>query len=113
MADFPAVIPDYGQSREIWRDPILIDVSKAGTIRARRLQPAKKRTFILGFTNLSFTNRNTLETHYNAHRLVAFNFTWPDGSGGPYSVIYANEGEIDWTKNNYQMWDGTIILAEV
>lgn len=110
MADFPSVSPDYS-STEQWRDPLLLDVSRSGAAKGRRLQPAKKRFFTLNFRVLSNTNKGTLETHYDAHRTLTFNFTWPDG-GGPYVVLYANADSITWTKSSFGRWDGTIELVE-
>lgn len=110
MADFPTVRYVYKKSGEQWRDPILADFSKSGAFRGRRLQPAKKRTITVGYENLSEADRATIQTHYDAHRTTTFNFTWNDGSGGPYTVAYG--GEPNWTKVALGYYDGSIILVE-
>ena len=112
MAAFPSVAPDYG-STESWRDPLLIDVSKSGALRGRRLQPTKKLTFNLQYKNLSDANRNTIQSHYDTHRTgvsATFSFTWAD-SASSYTVAYASEPT--WTKSAYGRWDGNVTLMEV
>lgn len=113
MADFPSIAPSYKASGEPSRDPLLADFSKSGAFRGRRLQPARKRTFILGFKALPSADRATLMSHYDAHRSTTFNFTWMDGSGGPYVVAYADQEGIEWTKSGPALWDGVITLVEV
>lgn len=113
MADFPnTVYPDYKQSSEGWRDPLLKDYSRSGAFRGRRLQPGKKKPITLAFKLLTNAERTTIETHYDAHRALTFNFTWPDGSGGPYVVAYADQGGITWVKSSPGRWDATIVLEE-
>ena len=113
MADFPTgIYPDFKQSSEPWRDPLLIDYSKAGNFRSRRLQSGKARTFVLAFTQLTTAQRTTIETHYDAHRTATFNYTWADG-GTTYVVAYANEEGLDWKRAGVGLWDVTILLAKV
>lgn len=112
MADFPSTVyPSYKSSGEQWRDPILTDFSKSGAFRGRRLQPAKKRSITLVFRLLDSTDRGALQTHYDAHRDTTFNFTWSDGSGGPYSVAYG--AELNWVKVGHNLYDCTVLLVEV
>jgi hypothetical protein len=113
MADFPnTVYPEYEQSGEDWIDPLLADRSRSGAFRARRLQTGKKRAINLTFRLLTNAERTTIETHYDAHRALTFNFTWPDGSGGPYVVAYAERNAIKFTRAKPGRWNGAVLLEE-
>lgn len=111
MADFPStLLYSVSGTKEDWRDPVILSVSRANTLRGRRLTTGKKRTFTLSFIGLTYTQKTTLQTHYDAERSNPFSFLWADGV--TYTVIYIDE-MLSFSPLRGNNWSVTVKLGEV
>jgi len=85
VASYPS-LPMRKGSQEKWVDDLSADRAVNGSVRARAFFTAKKRTFIIRHL-LNLTDRGTLETFYNANRLLVLTMTWPP-DGVTYSCVF-------------------------
>lgn len=111
MADYPSTLGQEVKSREPWRDPIVASYSRSGAFKGQRLQPAKKRVFVVEHRQLTAAEKAAFETFYNANRDVTFNFWWADAPGTVYVCAFA--GELEWVRSKPTLWDVTVPLVEV
>lgn len=113
MPSYPASLPQSAESTEEWSDPLLISYSRAGSVKARRLQGAKKRVFTIRHKNLTATQVASLETFYNANRSSAFDFAWNDSPATTYSVIFADDRGLQLSRVAGNYYDVSVKMAEV
>lgn len=111
MANYPATIPQHTGSSEEWVDPVIVSYSRAGGAKARRLQAAKTRNFIVEHRRLTLAQKDILETFYNANRSVTLTFAWNDSPAVTYTVIFA-EPTLSWQREG-PYWSTKVRLAEV
>lgn len=113
MAAYPSSLPQAASSREEWVDPLQVSYSRAGGVKARRLQSAKKRIFIVDHRYLTDAQKGTLETFYDANRTVSLTFAWNDTPGTTYAVLFADEPGLSFSREPGNYWNVTVKLAEV
>ena len=112
MADYPAALAQVTGSREQWRDPAEVSYSRAGGFKARRLQSAKKRGFVVEHKFLTSAERSTLEAFYDANRTGTFNFAWNDAPGDVYVVAFASKDGLTFQCAKGLYWDVSVELSE-
>lgn len=112
MANYPT-LPQSTGSREEWIDPAIVEYSRAGGAKIRRLQGAKKRAFIVEHRFLTNTQKTTLETFYDTNRAISLTFAWADAPGTTYTVVFADQGELAFSREPGNYWNVTVRLAEV
>jgi len=76
MAAYPFVSVLRRGSQEEWVDDIVTDRTVNGSVKVRALYPAKKRRFILRHL-FNATERASLQTFYDANRLLNITMVWP------------------------------------
>lgn len=113
MASYPSSIGQDRTSQEIIRDPVQVSYSRSGAVKARRLQPAKKRSFIVEHKNLTTSERNTLQTFFDTNRAVSLTFAWNDDLGTTYTVVFSDPQGLVWRRPWPTLWDVTVRLDEV
>lgn len=113
MAAYPSSLPQAASSREEWVDPLLVSYTRAGGVKARRLQSAKKRVFYVDHKFLTDAQKTTLESFYDSNRTVSLTFAWNDVPGTTYSVVFADEPGLSFTRVAGNYYDVTVKLAEV
>lgn len=113
MAAYPSSLPQATSSREEWVDPLLVSYSRAGGVKARRLQGAKKRVFVVEHKFLTNTQKTTLETFYDTNRAITLTFAWNDVPGTTYTVVFADEPGLSFSREPGNYWNVTVKLAEV
>lgn len=111
MAAYPSSLPQAASSREEWVDALEVSYSRAGGVKARRLQSAKKRVFNVEHRFLTDAQKGTLEAFYDANRSVSLTFAWNDTPGTTYAVVFASELSFSRDAGNY--WSVTVKLAEI
>jgi hypothetical protein len=111
MADYPSTLGQEVKSKEPWRDPIISSFSRAGGFKGQRLQPTKKRTFIVEHRQLTAAEKASFEAFYDTNRNLAINFWWADAPGTIY--VAALVGELDWVRSKSTLWDVTVTLVEI
>lgn len=113
MASYPSSFIQDQSSREEWRDPMIVRYSRAGTVKARRLQEAKTRVFIVEHKNLTTAQRDTLETFYDTNRAITLSFAWNFDPGTVYTVIFADPKGLSFKHTGNGHWNVSVELAEV
>lgn len=109
MSAFPT-LPWTKKSRERWIDDREVRRATNGAARVLSRQDAKKKAFDLEFDLLQDAEKASLEAHYDAHRTIAFDFTWRDGV--TYSVVYgAKNGDLGI--ESVIRWSGKLTLEQV
>lgn len=113
MASYPSSIPQDPDSEEIVRDPLLVSYARSGAVKARRLQPAKKRSFIVVHKFLTASEKSTLQSFFDSNRSVTLTFAWNDAPGTTYTVIFADPNGLSWKRSRPLLWDTVVRLDEV
>ena len=113
MASYPSAIPQDPDSEEIVRDPLLVSYARSGTVKARRLQPAKKRSFVVVHKFLTATEKATLQTFFDTNRALTLTFAWNDVPATTYTVIFSDPAGLSWRRSRPLLWDTTVRLDEV
>lgn len=111
MANYPS-LPQATDSQEEWIDPVQVDYSRAGGAKARRLQTGKKRRFVVKHRYLTAAQMSTLESFYDSNRDVTLTFAWADSPATTYTVIFADEQPLQFTRTEGNYYDVTVTLAE-
>lgn len=113
MPSYPSSLQQSVDSREEWVDPAIVSYTRAGGVKARRLQAARKRVFHVEHKFLTASQVGTLLTFYDANRASSFDFAWNDSPGATYSVIFANDRSLEFRRAAGNYYDVTVELAEV
>lgn len=113
MASYPSSIPQDPDSEEIVRDPILVSYARSGEVKGRRLQPAKKRSFVVVHKFLTASEKSTLQTFFDSNRAVTLTFAWNDAHGTTWTVIFSDPSGLSWKRSRPLLWDVTVRLDEV
>lgn len=113
MAAYPSSLPQAAGSSEEWVDPIELSYSRAGSVKARRLQSAKKRAFVVEHSFLTEAQRSTLESFYDTNRSIALTFAWNDAPGTTYNVIFSDASGLTFKRVAGNYYDVTVRLAEI
>jgi len=87
MAAYPLTNVLRKGSQEEWLDDIVADRTVNGSVKVRALYSAKKRRFILRHL-LNATERASLQTFYDANRLLNITLVWPV-DGVTYTCVFA------------------------
>ena len=111
MADYPVTKIDKDGSKETWLDPFLESRARDGSVKGRRLASGRRRVFNVSHRFMTDAERDALESHYDAHRTVAFNLLWP-ADGVTYSVIYGGS-ELDFAPLKGGQWSTVVKLLQV
>lgn len=91
--------------------------SSAGYTMARPAGTIAKKIFEISYTALTRTERNTLETYFNDHQGVEFDWTHPVtelnvGGEGTFGVIFG-EDELQFKYVAVNRWSTTFTLMEL
>ena len=113
MPSYPSSLPQAADSTEEWSDPLLVSYSRAGGVKARRLQGAKKRIFTVRHELLTPAQVASLETFYDANRTAAFDFAWNDSQASTFSVVFADNQGLQFSRRAGNYYAVTVRLAEV
>lgn len=113
MPSYPSSLPQAADSTEEWSDPLLVSYARSGGIKARRLQSAKKRVFVVRHQFLTTAQVATLETFYNANRAGSFDFAWNDSPASTYSVVFADGNGLQFSRAAGNYYNVAVRLAEV
>lgn len=87
MAAYPTLPTTYGSDPEAVTK-LAIDRAEDGTGRARALHSTDKRRWQVKHPLLTSAQKTTLDAHYSANRLNAFDYACP-AAGATFSVLYA------------------------
>jgi len=92
--------------------------SSAGYTMARPAGTIAKKIFEISYTALTWTERNTLETYFNDHQGVEFDWTQPEGGGAPFGVeetfgVIFGEDELQFKYVAVNRWSTTFTLMEL
>ena len=85
-----AALPSVDWLTDSTREPDdghVVDYGQDGSARVRVLYSATQWAFDLRSAPLTTAQRDSLLSHYAAHRLTSFTFTWPGGSDA-YTCVY-------------------------
>lgn len=110
MANYPTD-PTIWELDESWYDPTLISVARSGSVKARKLVAAKKRIFKVGHKFITNTQRQTIETFYDANRLLTLTFQHPISLTN-YTVIFADETGPQVSIAGAGLYDINLILRQ-
>ncbi len=77
MANYPT-LPIMVGSEEEWEDDLEMDIAVNGAAKVRAFYPTKKKRFKVVHHYLTETQKNTLQTFYDANRLLVVQFLWTD-----------------------------------
>lgn len=86
MADFPT-LPHLVSSQRTPEAGIVVDYTEGGGVKARRLYTNPRFSFRLVLAPLTSGERDTLLSHYDTHKDLAFLYTWPEAATS-YTCIY-------------------------
>jgi hypothetical protein len=109
MAAYPT-LPLGSGSGEDWLDDLSADRSESGKVKVRAFYPTKKRRFTVRHPGLTLAQRNTLETFYNANRLLTFTFTWA-ADGLTYTCVFGGPVKFDYPGRG-PLGNATVTLLE-
>jgi hypothetical protein len=107
VAAYPSLAQWTG-SKDEWTDDIVLDRAVSGGVKARAFFTAKKRRFTLKH-RLTAADRTTLETFYNANRLLAVTLTWA-GDGNNYTCLFEQPPRFEYIGSGLS--DAEVSLAE-
>lgn len=113
MPSYPSALPQSADSTEEWTDPLLVSYARSGGVKARRLQTAKKRVFVVRHQFLTAAQVSTLENFYNSNRTSAFDFAWNDSPATAYSVVFADTNGLQFLRTAGNYYAVAVRLAEV
>lgn len=113
MASYPSSIRQHPDSEEIVRDPLLVSYARSGAVKARRLQPGKKLTFVVVHKALTTSEKATLQSFFDSNRAVSLTFAWNDAPSTTYTVIFADANGLAWRRDGPLRWAVTVRLDEV
>lgn len=97
MADmFPTTLPISGESKREFDDGRVVDRMGDGNARVLKLHD-DRNGFRVVLPGLTSAQVSTLLAFKAAHELIPFDFTWPIGAGGVFSVVFGTPAiEEDW-----------------
>lgn len=115
MPSYPTTIrQDPSGAKEPWLDPLLIDYSKGGNVKGRRLQSTYVRQFVVPHRKLSAAERTVIKDFYDLYRNSQFDFAWSDVPGTVWQCIFADQNGLDWSRDDSGLyWNIDVKLAQV
>lgn len=84
MADYPAIATDRASQRTP-RAGLIMDVADDGAPRGRAMYSSTLYDFTLIHPYITAAAKNSIMSHYAAHKAVPFGYTWP-ADAAIYSV---------------------------
>lgn len=104
----------YDDSTESIVDPMIIDRSRSGAVKARILQSSTKRSFRVSHRMLTSTQKAQLIAFlYSAKRGTSFKFGWNhEATPDQYTVLLNAPDGLEW-KSSGVYWDVMVPLVEV
>lgn len=92
---------------------MIVSYARSGSFRARRLQAAKTRVFVVEHKSLTEAEKTALEAFYDTNRSLAIDFAWAHAPGTVYSAFFADEAGLDFRHvHGTEYWDVTVELAQ-
>ena len=106
--------PDLRQSirsRESISLPVKTERTEDGSLRQRVLAETPKRTFTVVHSNITFSEREQIMSHYLSHIGKPFLFRWK-GDDQEYTVVYSKPPTYTPVSGR-RRWTVTVSLTEV
>lgn len=108
MASYPSFKQSMS-SDEQTLDDIEIDRAVNGTPKLRAYYTARKKIFKIRHNYLLASEKTTLDSFYEANRLITFTFTW-NADGVVYTCLFA--GPIKYSPAPAGRWEAEVNMVQ-
>ena len=111
MADYPTIQNPSGLQQKIIKTKYK-GISSSGYMMTRAKATASKKEFLVKYTFLTNTERDTLQTFFDTNQGLGFNWTHPESGGETYFVVFI-EDELEFTLTLPYYWILNFKIREV
>ena len=112
MATYPTTLPEIHSIAHKNIKKQHITESAAGYVMSRGRGTVAKKAFDIGYTAMSNTQRDTLQTFFNDNIGDSFDWTHPETGGATYDVVFL-EDELSFEWIGLDNWSISFSIREV